>query len=335
MDGGGDARIEIRRGEHLESTHRVHARVATPDGVALSFGDPDRLVFMRSSAKPMQALPLVEDGVLEALGLGDDALALACASHNAEPVHVALAARILAAAGCDEGDLECGGHAPIEPTVAEGRMRQGDVFGPLDSNCSGKHAGMLALCRHRGWATEGYRLPKHPVQRRMAGTIALWTGLPEAEIATAVDGCGVVCFAVPLRAMVDAFLRFASAKPGDAAARVTRAMREHPFLVGGSRRLCTDLTVATGGRILSKVGAEGVYSAWCPDDGAGGRFAVGVKVEDGSRRAVECALVGVLESAGLLEPAELDALAAYRTPPVRNTRGESVGSTAFVAEDAA
>lgn len=328
---GTAAQIRITRGGHLESTHRVHAVVTTEAHTLMQWGDPDRLTFMRSSAKPLQSLPLVEDGVLEPLGLGDEALVLATASHNSEMIHIQGVRQMLEAIGGSEGQLECGGHEPLDRETAEARIRAGERFSAIDSNCSGKHAGMLALCGHHGWPTEGYRLAGHPVQERIRGIISEWSGIAEGDLATAVDGCGVPCFGVPLQVMARIFARYAreSRDPLCGPGRITSAIRSHPVLLAGRKRLCSDIVLATGGRVLAKIGAEAVYSAWIPDDGSGRSVGVGIKVEDGGRRAIEVALVAVLRAAGLLSASELTSLPRYVRPVVKNTRGEVVGEIAF------
>lgn len=314
-------RVEFRRNGAVESVHRFHVVVSGPKGVEAVAGDPGLVAFYRSASKPFQALPLVEDGVLDRLGLGSEELALCCASHNSEPEHVAVASRILERAGLNAGALECGGHWPLREAVAYRFLEEGHRPGSLESNCSGKHAGMLALAMHHGWPTEGYIRSGHPVQARMAREVSRWTGIDEEKLVTGVDGCGVTCFAVPLSTMADSFSRFATAAGrGEPAAEVCNAMMRHPFMVAGTRRLCTDL-MAVGGGWVAKVGAEGVYGALHPASGTG----IALKVEDGARRAAEPALVAVLEALGALDDHGRAALERYLRPRVKNTLGEVVG----------
>ncbi|HSG46200.1 MAG TPA: asparaginase [Longimicrobiales bacterium] len=322
------ARVEVRRGGAVESVHAVHVAVAGRGGMEAAAGDPGFPTFYRSASKPFQALPLVEDGVLDRFGFGGEELALCCASHNSEAQHLEVASRILDRIGLGGGALECGGHWPLREAVAYRFLEEGRVPGPLESNCSGKHAGMLALAVHHGWPTAGYVRAGHPVQERMSREVSRWTGIPVADLVTGVDGCGVVCFAVPLEVMAGSFARFAQdAARGGAVGRVCDAMLDHPFLVAGTRRLCTDL-MATGAGVVAKVGAEGVYGAWHPASGLG----IALKVEDGARRAAEPALVAVLEALELLPDRVLEALERYRTPVVKNTRGEVVGEMRVVME---
>lgn len=314
--------VVVRRGELVESTHAVHVVVLDAKGPVATAGDPGRSTYYRSASKPFQALPLVEDGVLGRFGLTSEELALCCASHNGEPEHVAGARSILEKVGLDESALECGGHWPLREAMALRWVDEGRVPQAIDSNCSGKHAGMLALARHHGWEPTGYRLPGHPVQRRMASEIARWTGCGESELATGIDGCGVVCFAVPLIAIARSYLRFGVDVMEEGPAAVVRdAMVGHPFMVAGTGRLCTDL-MAVGGGIVAKTGAEGVYGAVSPEAGV----AVAIKAEDGNRRASEAVLVAVLDALRLLPSEVGETLDRHRSPVVRNTRGEAVGS---------
>lgn len=315
--------IEILRGGVVESAHAVHVAVSDAEGrLVAQVGDPDRLTYYRSAAKPFQALPLVEDGVVDALGLTDEELAVCCASHEGESAHVAAARSILARAGAGEDDLRCGPHAPFSAAAARALIEDGRAPGRIHNNCSGKHAGMLALARHRGWPLADYHRADHPVQRRMLDEVARWTGLPAGGVARGVDGCGIPCFAVPLRAMAASFARFArAAAQGEPAGRVVAAMTGHPFMVAGTDRACTRVMERTGPRAFVKLGAEGVYGGGLPDEGIG--FAI--KVADGSRRAVEAALVRVLDGLRVLDDADREALVEFGAPEVHNTRGEVVG----------
>ena len=316
-------RVESTRGDLVESLHAVSLAVTDPSGALIaSAGDPELVTFWRSAAKPFQALPMVADGAADAFGLGDDAIALACASHSSEPEQVALARRMLAAIGCNEADLACGPHTPLSSAVNERVLREGITMTPAWSNCSGKHSGMLALTRHHGWPTAGYERAGHPAQDRILDEVSRWTGLAPESVVLGVDGCTTVCFAMPLRAMATAYARFGvSEEP--AAARVRRAMQSHPGLVGGTGRLCTDLMRESAGRVIAKIGAEGVYSAAWPELGLG----LTLKVADGDMRSAQVALLGVLArlatrlGAGL----PLGALAGHAEPVIRNTRREATG----------
>lgn len=312
-------RVQRTRGGIAESVHQVSAAVVTArDELVAWTGDPGLITFWRSAAKPIQALPLVEDGVLDHFGLGPEELALACASHSSEPVHLAVVERFLARIGCAEADLACGPHPPLGPAVAREVTDRGTVLTPRWSNCSGKHAGMLALARHRGWPTDGYYAEGHPVQNRLLEAVVRWTGVPRDQILLAVDGCTTLCYGLPVRAMALAYARLAvSGEP--AAVAVREAMLQHPDLVAGESRFCTDLMRAMPGEIIAKIGAEGIYSVSIPAAGLG----ITLKVEDGDMRASAVALLGLLRRLqgplGLPRvPAE--GLGAYESVSIRNTR---------------
>jgi L-asparaginase II len=317
--------VEVLRGGAVESRHRVSICAVDGGGAVRAWsGDPSMVVFARSAIKPLQALPLVEDGVVQRLGLTPVELALACASHSGEPRHVEAARSMLAKVGVGEAALACGPHAPFHDASAAALRRAGEVPGRVHNNCSGKHAGMLALARVHGWPLEGYHAPGHPVQQRMKAELARWSGADDDVMLTAVDGCGVVTFGVPLQALAVAFARFAAAARREDAgpAAIVAAMTSHSGMVGGTGRLCTELMGVTGGRVIAKVGAEGVYCAVAP----GAELAVALKVEDGARRAAEPALLQALHLLALLTDDDLDLLQPFLHPPVLNTRGEEVGT---------
>ena len=246
-------RVTVRRGGVVEATHVVHA--ATTDGAV--FGDGGLRFYLRSSAKPIQAIPFVEGWD----DLGDDEIAIACASHRAEPAQLDAVRKVLARAGATPDDLENG-------------LQEGRPDGKLGHNCSGKHAGMLAACRANGWPLHPYRDPGHPLQQRIAELVG--------EQATAIDGCGVPTFVTTLREAASLLTRTPP--------RIRAAMRARPELVGASHdAVDTDLMRLRDGWI-AKVGAEGLFCA-AHEDGRG----VALKVEDGAQRAIGPALAQVLE----------------------------------------
>jgi L-asparaginase II len=317
--------IESTRSGLVESVHHVSVAITDAAGRRVaSAGEPERLTYWRSAAKPFQALPLVMDGAAERWGFGSRELALACASHSSEPVHRELAEAMLRACGCVEEQLACGPHPPLSPAVAEEVARGGVRLTPRWSNCSGKHTGMLALARHHGWPTEGYARAGHPVQERLLTEVSRWTEVARGEVRQGVDGCTAVCFALPLSAMATAYARLGTSQE-EAPRRLREAMWAHPELVAGTGRLCTELMVACRGVVLAKVGAEGVYSAALPALGLG----VTLKVEDGDGRCSPPALLEVLRQVfarlgGGALPAE--GLSHHAEPVLRNTQGERIGS---------
>jgi L-asparaginase II len=288
----GPISVTVRRGPLVEATHRVHAVVVENGRITESAGDPSLVTLYRSSSKPLQALPLARerDDVTEV------ELAIACASHRAEPPQLEAARSLLEKAPATEADLELGPQDGRGPSL-------------LSHNCSGKHAGFLAVCRARGWQTKGYRLASHPLQRLLLAEVAAAAKVPESEVLSAVDGCGVPTFALTLERMADTFSRLAEWDGGD---RVVAAMTAHPELIGYERgALDTDLMRLRPGWI-AKGGAEGLICAATPE-GAG----IALKVEDGNMRALRPALASFL---GLGDE--------FGTVPLVNTRGERVGEIA-------
>ena len=320
--------IESWRGAFVESRHRVHVAIVDAAGTLVArAGDPDLVTFWRSAAKPFQALPLVVDGVADRFGLGSEELAIACASHSSEPRQVELVRAFLKKVGCSERDLLCGPHPPLSEAVARDYQTRGVRLTAVYSNCSGKHTGMLGLARHHGWPTEFYTRPEHPVQQRCLEEVARWTDVPVQRLGTATDGCGVVCYALPLRNMAMAYARLGMGDAGwgmrgdpsripHPASRIVAAMLRHPELIAGSGRPCTELMRAHPGRVLAKVGAEGVYSALLMPEGLG----VTLKVEDGNSAAAALAVAAVLAELGVQPQPE-----SLMVRDHVNSRGDKVG----------
>jgi len=319
-----EARVEVQRGTIVESVHHVSVAVVDAKGrLRARAGTPERITFARSAIKPFQALPLVDDGVLDRFDFGDRELALACASHSGESWHVDTVLSMLRRIGVDESLLACGPHPPFHEPSARALAEAGRAPSRVHNNCSGKHAGMLALaCRH-GWPALGYEKIGHPVQQRMLAVMAGWSDSAPEQIGIGVDGCGVATFALPLQSMARAFGALAgAARRGEAGPdRVLRAMGRYPEYVAGTGRLCTELSRRVHGRIVAKVGAEGVYCAAVP----GAELGIALKVEDGAWRAAEPALLAVLRALTLISDDEVAELDRFAEPVVTNTRGERVG----------
>lgn len=281
--------VLVSRGDVVEARHRVHA-VAVRDGrVVASAGDPHLVTFLRSSAKPLQALPLVRARP----DLADREIAIACASHLAQPGQLEAVRALLAAAPAEESELETG----AEPT-------------PIEHNCSGKHAGFLAVCRARGWESAGYRKAGHPLQRELLAEIGAAAGVQPAAIPTAVDGCGVPTFALPLDRCAVLFGRLPLLDGGP---RVISAMRAHPDMLRGPVAADALLVQELDGW-AAKGGAEGLFCA-CSSDGLG----LALKVEDGAFRAIRPALAAFLGDLGF-DTGDLGVVG------VDNSHGETVGS---------
>ncbi len=319
--------VEVMRGARVESAHRGAACVADADGKSvLTIGDVERAIFPRSAVKPMQAVPLIESGAAERYGFGDEELAIACASHNGEPGHVAVVERMLARAGLDATALACGAHWPISAPAGQALARSGGTASAVHNNCSGKHAGFLCAACAMGVDHHGYVEPDHPVQREVRSVIEEFTGATLSADRRAVDGCSVPTWAMPFSSLARGFARFGtgtgvSAQRAAAAARLRAACAAQPWMVAGSGRLCTDVMELCGARVLIKTGAEGVYAAALPGEGLG----IAVKCDDGAGRAAQVIIANLIARLLPLDDNERVAFARFTRPELRNWNGIKVG----------
>jgi L-asparaginase II len=334
--------VEVTRGGRVESIHRGSIAVVAPDGSPIaSVGDPDQFAFTRSSAKPFQLAPFVASGRFDEYGLGTDALAIMAASHNGEDRHVRLVQEILRRAGLTSAVLQNQVHAPYDTETAHRLLRDGEKPTALRGNCSGKHAGMVLFAKASGWPMDTYWHPEHPVQRLALETVSALSDVPIEEVATAVDGCGVVCFGMPIRGLATAFARLADpsavADPPlrSALVRIRDAMMAHPELVAGERRrIDTALMRSFPKRVVSKGGAEGVLAMGLPPGAlskeapfGGGPLGIAAKVEDGNlaRRAGDVTSIAVLRQLGLVTDPLAGPLVEYASPPIVDPRGGASG----------
>lgn len=322
---------KVYRGDVLESCHHGHALVIDGNGTEiLSIGNPKTVTFTRSAAKPFQAIPLITSGAADAFAFSDEEIALACASHSGEARHVRIAQLMIERIGLTEAHLRCGAHLPFYEKEAERMQRAGEYPTQFHNNCSGKHAGMLATARQIGADLATYDSKENPVQQLILKTISDFSQIPFSKIKTAIDGCAAPNFAIPLTAMATAVISLIlppnhfDRKTREACARIVNAMKSFPELVGGSERLDTLLMQATEGRIISKVGAEGVWLCGVlPSDQHPTGLAIALKIEDGDdRRARPVNAVALLKHLGVLSP---DALPELSPMPIRNRRGDAVG----------
>ena len=318
---------EVRRTRVVESLHRGAVVAVTPDGrIAAACGDPALRSFARSALKPVQALPLVADGALARFELTRSELAVICGSHSGEPMHLVAVRSILQKIGLDEHALQCGGQWPLhEPTAAAMRAR-GEAPRAIHDNCSGKHAGMLALARLHGWDHTTYRGFDHPVQQRIRQALAIVTDQADAAAVYGIDGCGVPTYHLRLQDLAVAFARLGA--PGtlpapwrEAAATVTGAMIAFPEMVAGTDRLDAVLMGVAGGRLVSKGGGEAVIAAAAPRRGLG----IAAKIEDGGSRAIGPVIVEALRQLGILNADDVRVLARLHHPPVLDRQGHQVG----------
>lgn len=311
----------VTRGGTVESRHRGAFAVSDATGrLVASGGNIDNNIFPRSAVKAFQCVPIIESGAAAHFGLTDEEIALCCSSHNGEPEHLRVAASILRKAGNAEAQYECGAHWPHERKDVIALARAGEEPRAIHNNCSGKHAGMLALARQLGAQTEGYSAIGHPVQLAVADTLARYCGVDVTTLPVGIDGCSVPTWALPLRNQALGFARLAQS--GDAAGQwIIRAVRNHPFMVAGSNRFDTTIMQQVP-RLFIKVGAEGVYCGCIAHAGLG--FAL--KCDDGATRAAEAAIAGVLLSLDVWTAEERQLIATHQHVMMRNWRGLDVGT---------
>jgi L-asparaginase II len=319
--------VEVTRGSLVESRHRGTVVAVDGDGtIVFALGDVEQPVFPRSSCKAMQALPLIESGAADAYGFGNRELALACASHNGEPEHVALADAMLKAAGVDESALECGAHWSFDQKSLISQARTLEKPSALHNNCSGKHAGFVCAVCHDGGPVEGYVGYDHPLQREIRGTMESLTGAVLAHDNCGTDGCSIPTYAVPLKGLAHGFAKMATGtglgkERAKASRRLIEACMAEPFYVAGTKRACTTLMQVAPGRIFAKTGAEGVFVAVLPEKG----IAIALKCEDGTTRAAESMVAAALARFFGDEPEVQAKLAAMASYEMRNWNGMHVG----------
>lgn len=317
--------VELWRGGILESVHSGHAVVCDDRGEVIeAWGDPEAVIFPRSSCKMIQALPLLESGAADRFGLTTARLALACASHNGAHIHTDAVGRWLADLGLGEADLRCGPQMPDDPEARKELICSEGAPCQIHNNCSGKHTGFLTLAKHLG-AGPDYVAPDHPVQQAVRTAFEEVTG--EDSPGYGIDGCSAPNFATSVHGLARAMARFACADPDGttrerAQARLWRAMAAHPELVAGEGRACTALMRAMGGKVAVKTGAEAVFVAILPQE----RRGIALKILDGGTRASEAAIAALLVRAGVLEAGH-PVVGRLLTDPIRNRRGTAVGET--------
>ena len=329
--------VEALRGGIVESSHRGAYAVIDADGrLHSAAGDIERPIFARSAVKVLQALPLVESGAADRFGLSNEQLALACASHNGEPQHVAATTTMLAQAGVEASALECGAHWPYRDVAQREMASRGERPSALHNNCSGKHAGFVCLgclmaddqaAGDRRAFLSGYVKPDHPVMREVTAALQATTGFALEHTAVGTDGCSIPTYAIPLRHLAHAFARIGTGnglRPGHAAAaqRLRAAVAAAPFMVAGSDCFDTRVMQRLGARVFCKVGAEGVYCAAFPEAGLG----VAIKVDDGNNaRACEVVMAALIERLLPLEGGDIDFVHHLADLALINWNGIEVG----------
>jgi L-asparaginase II len=319
--------VEITRGNRVESRHLVDAVIADASGALVRVhGEAARPVFPRSAIKALQALALVESGAADRFGLEPRHIALACASHNGEEMHVRTAADMLARAGLVAVCLECGAQPPSLKEDYDRMIRAGEKPQAIHNNCSGKHSGFLCFAAHEGFETKGYVKFAHPVQRAIASIMTETTGASHGEDNCGIDGCSIPTYAIALENLAVAFAKFGVGDGGGplrskAMLRIRDACLAHPEMVHGTGGFDTDVMRALGGRVFTKTGAEGVFIASVPELGLG----IALKVHDGAKRASEAAMAALIESALELEEPARNILTRFSNHEIRNWNSLAVG----------
>ena len=320
--------VKTYRGEVEDLYHHGRVAVSDADGRLLYFaGDPRRLTFARSSAKPMQAIAVAESGALEKFGITDRELALMCASHNGEDFHVEAVRGILKKAGLDETYLLCGNAMPLYGPARLEMEKKGLPADAVHCDCSGKHSGMLLTAKTYGEDLASYPQPDHPVQKRIMSILSDLCQVPEDQIVTAVDGCGVPVHAMPLNKLAQGYARMSQPalfpeKRAHAISRITSARTAYPERVAGTGRLCTDLMGAFGDRLFSKSGAASFYGIGIKEKGIG----IAIKLEDGCSEFMPLVVLRVLEDIGVITCAEAqEKMGQYLDLGIYNHAGTVVG----------
>ena len=326
--------VEVWHGPIVECEHFGAAVVADADGkIIAGWGDPDYVTYPRSSLKPFQAIALVESGAAEAFGLTARHIALASASHRGEPMHTDLATEWLARLDLDHTALACGAAYPRDQELINRLVKSDIPPNPIYHNCSGKHAGFLTLCRHKGWDVAGYNDPAHPAQQYYFDVLSDFLGKESRDLPLGVDGCTLPAVALSLREMATAMARMAARKVSsvarrEAAATIQDAINRHPDYVSGSDQANVVVCRATKGRVLIKSGAAGYIAAQLPQDGIG----VALKIADGNSRARYMAFLTLLTELNLLDDEETGALADLYETPLLNSRNDVVGKICVASD---
>ena len=316
----------LRRGV-VESTHRGSVVVVNNQGeVVFAIGDPQRMIYPRSSLKFLQAIPLLESGAADQYALTAREIALACASHNAESIHTEAVKAWLGRLQLGVDDLECGPTLPLGEDAAHELIARGETPTRAHQNCSGKHSGMLTMARFLGVPTKGYSEYDHPAQQAWITAIGELVDMNVAEMHWERDGCGMPAVMMPIHKLAYGFARFnrpqdIGGRRGEALQRIASAVAEYPEMIAGSKRCCTAVIRETGGKVLVKTGAEGVYGGCVPHLGLG--FAL--KADDGATRGSEVMLGALLDKLGALEPLQTDALKDYFKPQIVNSQQRVTG----------
>jgi L-asparaginase II len=326
--------VDVRRGPLTESRHRGHVAIVDGDrNLIASLGEAQSITYVRSASKPHQALPVLTSGAADRFKFTDEEIAIMCGSHSGEQGHVQTVEAILKKIGRDSSVLQCGAHNPYSRKATDELRKKGSAPTALHNNCSGKHAGMIALAIHMGCSDLNYYEPEHPVQQMIMDVVAEFCDIERENLVTGIDGCGVPTFALSIQQMALMYARLVAPYSFDtnyreACARIVTAMINYPEMVEGYEELDTELMRAAKGRLISKVGAEGVYTAGVlPSDNWPRGLGLAFKIEDGDpkERARPLIAVEALKQLGVLGATQIGALQKFSHTSVLNRRNEIVG----------
>lgn len=321
--------VVVKRGNQIESRHFGSIAVVDHQGKRLySVGDVERMTLTRSVLKPVQAIPVIQSGAADRFLFTDKEISICCASHNGEQQHTKVVESMLFRIGLAEENLQCGVHSPYSQSSYAELLKHGGEPTAIHNNCSGKHTGMLALALQLESDINTYHHLEHPVQRKIGEALVELSGLKAEELATAIDGCGVPTFGMPLSTLAFVYAQLANPENlksnslRTTVKRIVSSMIQYPEMVSGTDEFCTEAMRILKGKVVAKGGAEGVYCMGLPEKGIG----IAIKVDDGAFRAAYPAAVEVLKQLGVASPAEEEALKAFHCPKLANRRGEIVGS---------
>lgn len=321
--------VVLTRTNHIESIHGGSICVAdSSNKTVFCIGDANSKVYLRSAAKPILAVALVNSGAMERFNISLEELAVVCSSHSGEDFHREIVSSILSKIGLSEEDLECGVAEPYNEDVKKELIRKGQRPSKLHNCCSGKHVGMLAICRHYGFSVKGYTELKHPVQQLILKIIAELLECEIGNIVTGVDGCGVPSLLITLHQASYLYSLLAQGLNGttrykDCFGLIQKAMITYPRIINGDKEFCTDLITYSKGSAIGKVGAEGVYCIAVP----GMKLGICIKISDGNERAVYPVTIHLLKEFNALDEDALEKLKLWAYPPVKDHKGRSVGYT--------
>jgi len=322
--------VQMTRGEMVENFFRGSYIISDPQGNIIdSVGDVDRLIYPRSALKPIQVIGLLESGAAEVFHVSSSEIALACASHNGEDRHVHIVTEWLNRLGFNSDDLECGIHASMDKNTMLAMVREGRKLTPVYNACSGKHVAFITLCLHLNVPIKNYTHLDHPVQRYVNRLIAEVIEIDILRAPKGIDGCQVPVIGMPLKNLAKGMAKLTQPdllRPelGNASQRMITALQTHPELIAGTGRFCSFVTQESGGKIIAKMGADGVFSVMLPDQ----KWGIALKVDDGNLRVAEVMLMGILFKHNLLS--QTDVWKKWAQPPVKTWNGQVVGGFTYI-----